>query len=290
MMNALTNDFGYGQPTDASSSLLTAFRERLADYAGIEVKANKDSMVCHRLSHRVSATDCVGIDHYLSLILFDPAWQSEFLNAVDMMTTNTTYFFRETVHFDFLANTVVPQLARDAGGAEFRLKLWSAAASEGAEAFTAAMVLSELQEAVPNLDFSIIGTDLSNRMVEMARLAIYRKSQTEHIPLPMRRKYLLVGQQEDVRNQVRFTPRIRSHVRFARMNLMDHHYTVGSHIDVVFLRNVLIYFSASDQRAVIDRVCSRIRTGGYLFVGLSESMAVTHPDLVQLEPGIFQKV
>ncbi|NVO24316.1 CheR family methyltransferase [Donghicola mangrovi] len=290
MMNALTTEFDYARPVNASRTLLSAFRTRLSDFAGIEVKSNRDAMVCHRLASRVAATGLQSLDQYLKLILSEPLWAAEFRNAVEMMTTNTTFFFREAAHFDFLANTIVPELAQEAGLNDFRLKLWSAAASEGAEAYTAAMVLSELQARFPRMEYSIIGTDLSEAMVHKARLAIYRKTRTNEIPTALRRKYLLQGLDPEVADQVRFSPEIRRHVRFAQMNLMDRHYPIVGGVDVAFLRNVLIYFSPEDQSAVIDRVVSRVRSGGYLIVGMSESMTVNHPDLVQVEPSIFRKL
>ncbi len=289
-MNALATDFPTFATPIVTQNMLEQFREMLLETSGIRIGEKKESLVHHRLAKRVSATRCDDLNDYLRKILNDPAWAHEKMVAIDMMTTNTTYFFREETHFDFLAGSIIPDLAEQAGrGYPFQFNVWSAAASEGAEAYTAAMVLAELKDLHPGLEYSIIGTDLSPRMVEIANSGIYRAAQADKIPEYLRRKYLLKGKNADD-GRVRFTKDLRSRTRFAQMNLMDNTYPVPPEVDLAFLRNVLIYFGPEDQKAVIDRVVSKIKPGGYLMVGHSESMVVEHREMFQIRPSIFRKM
>ena len=289
MMNALLNSFPMDPDTPQASGLLGQFREMLLESSGIRIAEHKESLVRHRLAKRVSATGCEGLNTYLRNVLHNEDWWHERQVAIDMMTTNTTYFFREATHYDFLAGAIIPDLAATAGrGYPFKVNIWSAAASEGAEAYTAAMVMAELKTLHPCMEYAILGTDLSPRMVEIANAGIYRATQAEKIPDYLRKKYLLKGRNED-EGRVRFDKLIRSRTRFVQMNLMDATYPVPPEVDVAFLRNVLIYFGAEDQQAVVSRVIARIKPGGFLLVGHAESMIVEHPDVIQIRPSIFRK-
>lgn len=289
-MNALTADFETRFALGTPVTMIGKFREKLAEIAGIEIGPAKESLIRHRLNKRINQTNAGDIDSYLDLVMHDPDWEEELMVAIDMMTTNTTYFFREEAHFDFMAGTIVPDLAESASDRQFQVNVWSAAASEGAEAYTAAMVLSELKLLHPGMEYSIIGTDISPSMVATANAAIYRQAQIDKVPEYLRRRYLLVGKGEDTKDRVRFAKSIRSRVKFGQMNLKDDHYPVPPNVDIAFLRNVLIYFGPEDQANVISRVASKIKIGGYLFVGHAESMIVNHPRLVQIAPSIFRKM
>ncbi|NVO28900.1 chemotaxis protein CheR [Donghicola sp. C2-DW-16] len=270
---------------------MSAFRAHVQAVTGISIGPAKESMIRQRLGKPLSQTDFSTVEQYLRAMLTNPGLQRELAAAVDLMTTNTTYFFREQAHFDFLAGTIVPDIAEDHGpGRQFRLNVWSAASSEGAEAYTTAMVLSELQTLHTGMDYAIIGTDISPRMVKLARNGIYKVNQTDRIPGFLRRKYLMTGVHGDMRGKVRFCPELRRRVKFACMNLKQDRYPISPNVDVAFLRNVLIYFEPDDQQLVIARVVSRIRKGGHLFVGHSESMIVDHPGMEQIAPSIFRKI
>lgn len=197
-MNAHAFAFERSNDGYSSPSMITKFRTTLADIAGIEIGPEKESLIRHRLNKRVTQTEAPDVESYLDMAMHDPAWSDELVVAIDLMTTNTTYFFREEAHYDFLAGTVVPDLAKEIGPFEkFQINVWSAASSEGAEAYTAAMVLSELKTIHPQLEYSIIGTDISPTMVRAATDGIYRTSQIEKIPEYLRKKYLLKGSSPD---------------------------------------------------------------------------------------------
>lgn len=289
-MNACSMNFQTFEPSAPLGECLTEFRSYVLEKTGIKLPPEKESLVRQRLSKRVHQTGSGDLATYLDHTLHDPNWSDELDVAIDMMTTNTTYFFREEAHFDFLTGTVVPDLAGQAGlASSFQLNIWSVASSEGAEAYTAAMVLSELKALHANMTYSIVGTDLSNSMVTAARSATYRMNQIDKIPEYLRRKYLLVGKDGEMREKVRFIKDLRKRVKFFQMNLKDEEYPVQPVVDVAFLRNVLIYFGPEDQAAVIDRVVRKIKRGGYLFVGHSESMIVDHEGLIQIQPSVYRK-
>lgn len=270
---------------------MSAFRSHVRAITGISIGPAKDSMIRQRLGKSLNNSAFATVEQYLRALLTDPELADDLASAVDLMTTNTTYFFREQAHFDFLAGTIVPALTeRHGAGRSYRLNVWSAASSEGAEAYTTAMVLSELQSLHSGMEFAIIGTDISPRMVKLASDGIYKVNQTDRIPGFLRRKYLMSGVHGDMRGKVRFCPELRRRTKFVCMNLKQDRYPISPTVDLAFLRNVLIYFEPEDQQLVIARVVSRIRKGGHLFVGHSESMIVEHPAMEQVAPSIFVKI
>lgn len=243
-------------------------------------------MIQQRLRRRMTATGIHTLEEYLSTILEDGN-SEELSEAVDLLTTNTTSFFREPQHFDFLTKTIIPGLV--ASGKK-RFKVWSAAASEGAEAYTIAMVLSEIKRAGTDIDWAILGTDVSTRMVEKATTAIYNAEQLEGMPKHLLQRYFLTARHPSMGGQGRVVPELRAKVRFRLMNLMDTTYPLDRDISVAFLRNVLIYFESADQKRVVEQVARHIAPGGYLLVGHSESMAVASDQLKLVAPTIFRKV
>ena len=171
-----------------------------------------------------------------------------------------------------------------------RLKLWSAACSEGAEAFTLAMVMAQAQRSGPRFDWAVLGTDISRSMVEKARAAIYAADQVSALNTDLLTRYIMAAVNPAEKERVRIVPELRQKVRFRQMNLMDPSYPIDRDIDVIFLRNVLIYFNAEDRAHVVRRLQSHLRPGGYLFVGHSEGMSVKADGMERIRPTIFRKM
>lgn len=266
------------------------FRELIRSLTGISLSPNKVQMIDQRLRRRVVAFDLPDTETYLGKLLGGTLPGDELRTVIDLITTNTTSFFREADHFDYLANVIVPQItARSRGGRRARLKLWSAASSEGAEAFTAAMVLEEARRRAHDFDYAILGTDLSARMVERASAAIYDAEQLTTIPPDLLRRYFLTASDPSVKGKARVVPELRRKVRFCPMNLMDTRYPVDRDVDVILLRNILIYFDPVTKVRVVERLTEHLRPGGYLIVGHAESMVVQSQSLRQIKPTIFQK-
>ena len=221
--------------------------------------------------------------------LFDKGGlEAETVHLIDCVTTNKTDFFREPSHFEFLRDVAVPQLTARQGGRPPQLKVWSAASSTGAEAYTAAMVLQDLVAAGKVARFSILGTDISTEVLREARTAIYPRAFVAPVPAAMQQRYLMRSRdtREDV---VRVTPELRRTVNFERLNLMDDSYPFDRDVDVILCRNVLIYFDKPTQQAVLSRLASHLRPGGYLMLGHSESMAGSGVGpLRQVVPTVYQ--
>jgi len=189
------------------------------------------------------------------------------------VTTNKTDFFREPQHFDYLLNTAIPHLMHTSGaGLRRSLMLWSAACSSGEEPYTLAMVLEEFASRVSGFSYLILATDISTRMVEAARRAIYPEERIAPVPMELRRKYLLRSRDPE-RQEVRIVPRLRERVKFRRLNFLDDDFGFREKMDIIFCRNVLIYFDKPTQHKVVDHLCRHLAPGGYLFTGHSETLS-----------------
>jgi chemotaxis protein methyltransferase CheR len=204
------------------------------------------------------------------------------------VTTNKTDFFREPSHFSFMRDVAVPELLQRRGRGSRQLKIWSAACSTGMEAYTAAMVLDDMAAAGADFKFSVLGTDISTSVLHLAKTGIYTPEMIAPVPAELAKRYFLLSK-DPSRDEVRVVPRLRRSINFMRMNLMDSAYPVDRDVDIIFCRNVLIYFDKPTQQKVVEQLCTHLRPGGYFIVGHSESMI--HNDsivLQQVQPTIFR--
>ncbi|WP_376989000.1 CheR family methyltransferase [Bosea sp. R86505] len=255
---------------------------------GIKLPQTKRTMVEGRLRKRVRALALPGLQAYGAHLFERGGLDDELVHLIDCVTTNKTDFFREPSHFEFLRDVAVPQITQRQGGRPPQLKIWSAASSTGAEAYTAAMVLQDMVAAGKLARFSILGTDVSTEVLRDARAAIYPRAFVAPVPAAMQQRYLMRSRnpREDV---VRVTPELRRTVHFERLNLMDESYPFDRDVDVIFCRNVLIYFDKPTQNAVLSRLASHLRPGGFLMLGHSESMAGSGVDqLRSVVPTVYQ--
>ncbi len=258
---------------------------------GIQLPASKRTMVEGRLRKRVRALGLANLQDYGAHLFDRGGLDAELIHLIDCVTTNKTDFFREPTHFDFLRHVAIPELVRQRGARRHEpcdIKVWSAAASTGAEAYTISMVLQDMVAAGTPIQFSILGTDVSTEVLKTARAAIYPVDFVAPVSAAMRQRYVLKAR--DPANQtVRISPELRRKVRFERLNLMDESYPIDRDVDVILCRNVLIYFDKPTQATVISRLVSHLRPGGYLMLGHSESMAGYGSDnLSQVIPTIYQ--
>ena len=257
---------------------------------GIKLPQTKRTMVEGRLRKRVRALSMPDLTAYARHLFDRGGLDAELIHLIDCVTTNKTDFFREPAHFEFLRDVAAPQLSRNQGPRASGLKVWSAACSTGAEAYTMAMVLQDLVNAGKASRYSILGTDISTEVLREARAAIYPRAFVAPVPAQMQQRYLMRSkdQRQDL---VRITPELRRQVHFERLNLMDDSYPFDRDVDVIFCRNVLIYFDKPTQQAVISRLVSHLRPGGYLMLGHSESMAGSGiGGLRQVVPTVYQAI
>ncbi len=248
---------------------------------GISFNPSKKALVSSRLAPRIQRLGLPGFEDYLALI--ENAHESdEFQMAVDLLTTNETYFFREPAHFDLLE--------RELGtGARRQVSVWSAAASYGDEAYSVAMVLADLElQGRIDAHWSVLGTDISDRTLRAASEAVYPQERLRHVSQQRLRRHCLRGEGES-EGLVQMQPHLTERVRFGRMNLCEPIDPPGP-FDIVFLRNVLIYFDADTKRAVVNRVLRELRPGGLFFVGMAEGRVATDVPIQSISPGAFRKV
>jgi chemotaxis protein methyltransferase CheR len=273
--------------THLSDRQFRSIAQLIEGRVGIKLPPGKRLMLEGRLQKRVRALQFSSLNDYADNLFDGDGLETELVHLIDCVTTNKTDFFREPSHFDFISNVAVDELL-SRGRATHVLKIWSAACSTGMEAYTTAMVLDNLSKSRRGLQFRILGTDISTGVLRLAKAGIYPKEAIAPVPPAMAERYFLTSRDRS-RAEVRVVPELRRLVQFMRMNLMDPAYPVDKDVDIIFCRNVLIYFDKDTQRKVVDRLSGHLRPGGYLLVGHSESMVHQgSTGLRQVEPTVFQ--
>ena len=252
----------------------------LYDIAGITLTDAKKVLLTGRLSNRLTA---LGLNNYTQYFKYvtDAAHEEELQFMVDLLTTNETYFFREPQHFEFLKQIIPPAKQ----GQTFRV--WSAASSIGAEAYTIAMVLAD--KLGEDGAWEILGTDISNSVLEQARRGQYRIAEAEKIPTQYLKKYCLKGKGEQ-EGTLLIDKKLRQHVSFEQRNLNVEGMKKAGDFDVIFLRNVLIYFDIPTKQRVVANLIPSMKNGGYFIVGHSESLNGITNALTQEKPTVYRRL
>lgn len=273
-----------------SRESFSRFSKFITRELGIRMPPAKMPMLQSRLMRRMRELEMQSIEAYEDYLFRSSESTSELTHFFDIVTTNKTDFFREPTHFDFLSRTALPTMAREFElNDRWHFKLWCAGCSSGQEVYTQAMVLSEYAAAHSGFQFSILATDISTRMLEMARTAIYPEALIEPVPAELQKKYLL--RSKDRREGlIRIAPELRKKARFGRLNFMEQNYGVRGEYDVIFFRNVMIYFDKPTQQAVVNRLCRNLRPGGYFFISHSESLAGLDVPLRMVGSSVFRKI
>jgi chemotaxis protein methyltransferase CheR len=260
------------------------FRLFLERSCGLVLGDNKHYLVTSRLS-RLMDEFSVGSVSELLRLLKSGTRSGLRARVIEAMTTNETYWFRDVFPFEILRNQIFPDLGKRSVNP---VKLWSAACSSGQEAYSISMVVSELQQARPGMlrDVQILGTDISTAVVREAREATYDSLSVSRGLSPERRDRFFVKTGD--RWQVR--PEVRARAGFREFNLLDS-FTLLGRFDVIFCRNVLIYFSAESKREILARMAGALNPGGYLFLGASESMANYSDafEMMRCNPGVVYR-
>lgn len=260
------------------------------DELGIKMPESKRSMLTGRLGKRLRALSLSSFGDYCDFLFSAEGLEQEMVHLINAVTTNKTDFFREPAHFDYLVRQALPELRRcgllGPGG---KLKFWSAGCSTGEEPYTLAMVLAEVQAQTPGFGFEILATDISTRVLEVARRAVYPLERVEPVPATLRSKYLLKN--KDRNNPlVRIAPELRSRVSFGQLNFMAETFGLREPLDVIFCRNVIIYFDKQTQERLMVKFCRHLKTGGFLFLGHSESLHGYDVPLSQVAPTVYRKL
>ena len=255
----------------------SAFQRFIYDTTGISMHAGKKALVCGRLSKRLNHHHLANYADYYRLI-HSPEGAMEQQICVDLLTTNETYFFREPKHFEWLTQYLEAQ-----DSSSEPLRVWSAACSSGEEPYSLAMLLAQHGKR----PWHVMGSDISTRVLERASTGHYSLVRAKHIPPSFLKQYCLrgTGSQEGT---MLVRKELRERVEFVQINLNQTLPNVGS-FDIIFLRNVMIYFDTATKQAVVNRLLAHLRPGGYLCIGHSESLNDLQHPLQLLAPAIFRK-
>lgn len=268
---------------EISTEEFQRFRTLIYDESGISLNDQKQGLVASRLSKRLRELGVKTFSDYYDRLMHDTG-REEFTRMLDLISTNKTDFFREPKHFDYLREEILPQLAR-----EKKIRIWSSASSTGEEPYTIAMTLYDGVADPANWDFKILASDLSTRVLAKAAGGVYDADRVDDMPPDVVRRHFLRGKGEH-EGRLKVKPHLTSMVRFQRINLMDDHFPIKSPLDLIFCRNVMIYFDAATQRRVLERTHAQMAPGSLLFVGHSENFTESR-DLFELRgKTIYQRV
>ncbi|NCD24247.1 MAG: chemotaxis protein CheR [Deltaproteobacteria bacterium] len=265
---------------------LKQFSEFIYTELGIKITQTKKTMLQARLQRRLRTLNMRSYGQYLEYLQTLKGLEVELPRMVDAVTTNTTSFFREPKHFEFLTTTILPEWTKRNPDRAF--SIWNAGCSSGEEPYTTAMVLLDYGERVGPLRFSILATDISTDILHKAARAVYEEEKIGTIPLDFRLKYLLRSKDRNKR-LVRVAPEVRNTVGFRRLNFMDD-FQFRECMDLIFCRNVMIYFDKKTQHELVQKFCDHLKPGGHLFIGHSESLSGTGLPLRQLAPATYQRL
>lgn len=290
-----------------------AFRSLIHEHTGIWLRDGKQIMLASRLSRRLRHHGIASFGEYLQFVLRAPNDSNEIRELINCVTTNKTAFFRERHHFDFLTNTVVPEL-RSAVlcGAPRNIRVWSAASSTGEEPYTIAITLLEAlrgpentrpaplaqraqgRKGLPGFTMApgswkieVVASDIDTRVLDTARRAIYNRDSLDSVSQPLQRKYFLRGK-DDMSGRVKVKPDVTRLVEFKRINLNDPQWPVEGPFDAIFFRNALIYFQQATQDVFLRRMIRYLKPRGYLFLGNAEHIPWLHNILEPLHKTMYR--
>jgi chemotaxis protein methyltransferase CheR len=262
--------------SELSEAQFRAIRDLTYRVCGINMHEGKEGLVRTRLARRVQMLGFDGFDAYVEHVR-QPGNGAELAEMIDALTTNKTSFFREGQHFDFVRSTVLPSAGN-------RLRIWSAGCSSGEEAVTLAMLLLEHFPAAAT-DARILATDISARVLRLAREGVYSATAAQDIPPAMLARHF-TRQQGPNGLTYRAGDRVRSLIRFARLNLMAE-WPMQGPFEMIFCRNVMIYFDRETQERLVNRFWEMLAPGGYLFVGHSESLTSLAHRFRYVQPALY---
>ena len=260
--------------------------ERLSKFIteeyGIKLPATKKSMLESRLNKKVKSLGVESYSQFLDHIFSEKGLKTDLVDVVDLITTNKTDFFREAAHFQFMTESFLPNY-------ESNLNIWSAGCSTGEEPYTIIMALEEYKKQNTSFIYSILASDISQRVMQSAFTGIYTSDRLSGIPNQMKRDYFLKSKQNP--SLVRVKPQFRRKIKYKRINLVEGQYGISkNYYDIIFCRNVLIYFDKPTQEKVIKNFSNYLKKGGLLFIGHSESLMGMDVPFKQLKPTIYEHI
>ncbi|MEA2165683.1 MAG: chemotaxis protein methyltransferase CheR [Thermoanaerobaculia bacterium] len=256
-------------------------------HSGIHLSEGKKALMSGRLTRRLRALGCANFTTYYEHVEADPVERTSML---DCISTNETSFFREPKQFEYLDETFLPQWRAlgDAGTIPKRIRAWSAACSTGEEPYSIAMILAAHFPSAEGWSVEVLASDLSTRALAVAREGMWPIDRGASIPDPLKKAWMLRGTRSE-EGRMRAQPRLKSMIEFRRINLNDPDYGIHGSFDLIFCRNVLIYFSRESKALVIDRLVKHLSPAGMLFLGHAESLAGSSHALEHAGPTIYRR-
>ncbi len=248
----------------------------------------KKIMLQSRLQKRLKTLGCRSFEEYCDYV-FSSEGALEIVQMIDVVSTNKTDFFREPAHFDHLVEHILPKLRAPFSETSTKpLNVWSAGCSTGEEPYTIAMVLNEYAAQMRNFSFHITATDISTRVLAHARKAVYAEAKIEPVPVSLRKKYLLRSKDPE-KALIRIHPVLREKIYFHRINFMDDAFDLSKKFDIIFCRNVVIYFDLQTQKKLFSKFADFLAPQGYLFIGHSETLNGLDVPFQPVAPTIYQR-
>jgi chemotaxis protein methyltransferase CheR len=262
-------------------------RTLICEESGIHLSSEKKTMMEVRLRRRLRSLNISSFKEYCGLVFAPGGKETELVHLIDVISTNKTDFFRENGHFDYLVSKALPELAARKGASR-KCLIWSAGCSTGEEPYTLAMVLNEYSQGCPGFRFSVLATDISTAVLAKAAMGIFKSERVGPVPWDLRRKYFMRSRdpQSDL---LRIVPELRAQVEFRRLNFMDADFGLAEPPEIIFCRNVIIYFDRATQVRLLQKLIRQLAPGGYFFAGHSESLQGMDLPLVPLAPAVYGK-
>jgi len=269
-----------------NDGLFQKFSDLVYEKTGIFLKPEKKELLNARLGKRLRATGIPSFKQYYEYVINDRSGD-ELVHLIDNVSTNFTSFFRENSHFEILSSTVLPAFVKEGRGKSKEILLWSSASSSGEEPYTMAMVVEDFVSRHPGMRYRIMATDISTRVLAQAKRGVYADERVTKVPTPFLKKYF----QKGVGNSdgyVKVKDELRRMVHFDRFNLMGD-FPWRAAIDVIFCRNVMIYFNRETQQELVSKFHEALTPGGYLFIGHSESISGLKHNFTQVDATAYMK-
>ena len=257
-------------------------KKMVYDFAGIDLNDSKKSLVYNRLSKRIRFLGLSSFKAYLDYVV--EQGESEFVHLINAITTNLTFFFRENHHFEYLAETVIPRLIKENQRTK-KIRIWSAGCSTGEEPYSLAIVLKETMPA--GWDARVIATDLDTNVVQTGQSGVYKDDRLKGVSESRKKRWFLKGG-GSMQGWIKVKPELQEIIDFGQINLMND-WPIKEKLDVIFCRNVVIYFDKPTQSKLFDRYANQMADSGYLFVGHSESLYKVCDRFELLGKTIYQK-
>ncbi|MBC2606911.1 protein-glutamate O-methyltransferase CheR [Pelagicoccus albus] len=264
----------------------TYIRELVYKETRINLGDSKRELVSARLGKRLRAHSLGSYTEYCKMLQSNPN-SGELYHLIDAISTNHTFFFREINHFNFLNSVILPQFANGQLGNKRDLKIWSCACSTGEEPYSLSIALEEYLSGIPSLDWKIQCSDISNRVLDFASKGIYEQERLKNVKPEWIKRYFQKGEKQ-MQGYYRVRPEISKKLGFQRLNLFAPQYPWNEKFQVIFCRNVMIYFDRETQQELVGRLARHLVPGGYLLIGHAESLAgIKHP-YESIKPAIYQ--